>query len=239
MWSALWFRGDTGPGEVDLVEAYSNKPDLANAWECVVITVHENTDGTGSKKSFVYRFPAGQYPYQVEHDYGMEFAADRLRFSIDGTVVFEPTVATYPWMAAELADTWNMRVNQQISAASTWFYAPDAGTVFPRDMDVDFVRVYDRFLIEGTADHFLLAPPQTFSTTLGTATDTGSTTAPTNWTNARALTVTIPEVTTVGQDATVEIAQRNMTGTTGLIVFQEGSNNPAWWDDGTGAQSTL
>jgi hypothetical protein len=97
----------------------------------------------------------------------------------------------------------------------------------------------DRFLIEGTADHFLLAPPQTFSTTLGTATDTGSTTAPTNWTNARALTVTIPEVTTVGQDATVEIAQRNMTGTTGLIVFQEGSNNPAWWDDGTGAQDPL
>ena len=142
MWSALWFRGDTGPGEVDLVEAYSNKPDLANAWECVVITVHQNTDGTGSKKSLVYRFPAGQFPYQVFHTYSVEFATDRLIFSIDGTVVATWTTATYPWMAAELADTWNMRVNQQVSAASQWFYAPDVGTVFPRDMLVDFVRVY-------------------------------------------------------------------------------------------------
>jgi hypothetical protein len=144
MWSALWFRNDNGPGEVDLVEAYSNKPDLANAWEAVVITVHQNTDGSGSKKSLVWRFPAGQYPYEVAHDYGVDFEADRLVFSIDGQVVWTPTVATYPWMAAELADTWNMRVNQQISAASTWFYAPDAGTVFPRDMYVDFVRVYAR-----------------------------------------------------------------------------------------------
>jgi beta-glucanase (GH16 family) len=144
MWSALWFRNENGPGEADMVEAYSNKPDLSNAWECVVITVHQNTDGSGSKASKVYRFPAGEFPSQVFHTYGMEVEPDRLIFTIDGTVVWTPTLAQYPWMAAELADTWNMRVNQQISAASQWFYAPDAGTVFPREMYVDFVRVYSQ-----------------------------------------------------------------------------------------------
>jgi beta-glucanase (GH16 family) len=145
MWSALWARSDTGSGEIDVMEGYSDKPDLANAWECVVFTIHADTMvAGGNSKNYVHRFPAGQYPYLVPHEYGVELATDRLRFSIDGTVVWEPTVVAYPWLATMLTNTYNLRVNQQISAASDYFYAPDAGTQFPREMTVDYTRVYKK-----------------------------------------------------------------------------------------------
>lgn len=91
----------------------------------------------------------------------------------------------------------------------------------------------DRYQIEDASGVYLLDTFETFSTTLGTATDTGSITPPTGWDSGRSLSVSIPEIAS-GNNSVVHIALRNMTGAAGLVILHAGGEMPDWYDNGVG-----
>jgi beta-glucanase (GH16 family) len=147
MWPAFWLLGNninTVPwpacGELDVMEHIdgTNPPPYAGATPLGYDWVQASVHGTGLNGGTPYH-PSGFSPGEW-HTYGMIWSKGQVQFYIDDPTMpyetFTPGTGTWPFDAGPQFLLLNLAVG------GSWPGNPDATTVFPSEMVVDYVRLY-------------------------------------------------------------------------------------------------
>jgi beta-glucanase (GH16 family) len=157
MWPAFWTLGSNFPtvdwpacGEIDIMENWGADGTI------IAGTTHDPGYDPDNGISGEYAFPNLATVANDYHVYAMEWQADAIRFYVDNTEYHcvrksgAPTSAcgSIAGTVAQPPHTWPfdhpffMLLNLAIDGSSG--NRPDSGTVFPKMMLVDYVRVYRR-----------------------------------------------------------------------------------------------
>jgi beta-glucanase (GH16 family) len=130
LWPAFWMMPTPyadgtyhdGDGEIDIMEQVGTAPTRTEA--------HLHHNGTVGKSYDTHLDLSAAF-----HTYGLDWEPDHLTWYFDGTPFFTVT-ANVPNVAEYLI------FNLAVGDANSWPGAPDASTVFPATMQVDYVRLY-------------------------------------------------------------------------------------------------
>lgn len=148
LWPAIWMMPEdmnvygTWPasGEIDIMEALGHEPGVVHG------TLHYGVEHAST--GYSYTLPGGQSFADDFHTFTTEWEPGELRFYVDGILFAvqndwfaidnnNPDVFTYP---APFDRDFYMQLN--VAVGGTWPGKPDASTVFPQQMQVDYVKVY-------------------------------------------------------------------------------------------------
>ncbi|MFF1907748.1 ricin-type beta-trefoil lectin domain protein [Kitasatospora sp. NPDC058218] len=140
MWPAFWMLGnDIGQvgwpnsGEIDVMENVGFEPG----------TVHGTIHGPGYSGSggigAGYSLPAGQAFADAFHTFAVDWAPDSVTWSVDGTVYQRRTPADLGGRSWAFNKPFFLILN--LAVGGYWPGDPDAGTAFPQQLVVDYVRV--------------------------------------------------------------------------------------------------
>lgn len=144
MWPAFWMLGDDidkagwpACGEIDIMENIGKEP----------ATVHGTIHGPGYSGAdgieAPYTLPGKQHFADDFHVFAIEWDTDVVRFYVDGEVYATRRRADLPPGKKWVFDhPFFLLVN--VAVGGGWPGNPDASTVFPQVMRVDYVRVYRR-----------------------------------------------------------------------------------------------
>ncbi|MFK7925443.1 MAG: family 16 glycosylhydrolase [Bacteroidia bacterium] len=140
IWPAIWmlstdqnYGGWPRSGEIDIMELIGNKPNE------VLGTVHYGHDFWRYKSAY-YKMDQGDFS-QDYHTFSLLWREDCLRFMVDGILFGDPitpsvTLPTgYPFN-----DRFHLILN--IAVGGNLPGNPDGSTVFPQEMLIDYIRVY-------------------------------------------------------------------------------------------------
>ncbi len=145
MWPAFWMLGadiDTVDwpkcGEIDIMENVGKEPGTVHG------SLHGPREvGGTSDRTQILALPEGQSLADDFHVYAVEWEKDRVRFYLDATRYAEFTAADWP-----AGGTWAFNhpffLLLNFAVGGDWPGSPDETIVFPREMLVDYVRVYER-----------------------------------------------------------------------------------------------
>ena len=149
MWPAFWLLGSNinakpwpACGELDVLEHIdgSNPPPYAGAaplgYDWVQSSIH-GTNLNGGVPYHVTGFSAAAW-----HTYGMIWSKGQIQFYID-----DPTNVYETFTSSTAGGTWPFDDGPQfillnLAVGGSWPGNPDGTTVFPADMQVDYVRIY-------------------------------------------------------------------------------------------------
>lgn len=144
MWPAFWMLGDNIEtagwpkcGEIDVMENIGKQPALVHG------TVHG--PGYSGAQGITSQFALpGSPPLSDDfHVYAIEWSPGRIQFFIDETPYASITPASLPKGATWVYDhPFFLLLNLAVGGA--WPGNPDATTVFPQSMLIDWVRVSQR-----------------------------------------------------------------------------------------------
>jgi len=141
IWPAFWMLGKNinkvgwpNCGEIDIMENIGREP----------ATVHGTIHGPGYSGSnaigAAYDLPARAFADEF-HVFAIEWEPGAIRWYVDGNLYQTRTQADLPAGAAWVFDhRFFMLLN--VAVGGNWPGNPDATTVFPQRMYVDYVRVY-------------------------------------------------------------------------------------------------
>jgi len=140
MWPAFWMLGDDFPqvgwpacGEIDIMENIGKEPS----------TVHGTIHGPGySLAAADYKLAGGQKFADDFHIFAIEWDADVIRWYADGNLFVTHTPADLGGKKWVYDHPFFIILN--VAVGGNWPGLPDATTVFPQKMLVDYVRVYER-----------------------------------------------------------------------------------------------
>lgn len=143
IWPAVWmlptdevYGGWAASGEIDIVESLGHQPDLVHG------TLHYGGPWPNNTKSgTAFRLPSDTFADDF-HTFVLEWEEDEIRWYVDGVLYqtqteWHSTAGPYP---APFDQRFHLILN--VAVGGTWPGAPDASTVFPQTLEVDFVRVY-------------------------------------------------------------------------------------------------
>lgn len=139
IWPAFWMLGNNIDGagwpqcgEIDIMENIGSVPSTLHG------TVHGPGYSGGGGIGGTYVLPGAQLADDF-HVYAIEWDANRIRWFIDGQPYFSIT-------PGQLPGPWVFNSPQflllNVAVGGNWPGSPDASTVFPQRMTVDYVRVY-------------------------------------------------------------------------------------------------
>ena len=141
IWPAFWMLGNgidsagwPACGEIDVLEAIGREPN----------TVHGTVHGPGYSggKGIGGKFElAGQGLADAFHLYAIEWEPERIRWLFDNQVYFTLTPAQLPAGKTWVFDRPHFLL-LNVAVGGNWPGNPDETTSFPRQMLVDYVRVY-------------------------------------------------------------------------------------------------
>lgn len=139
IWPAFWMMGDSidklgwpGAGEIDIMEF------LGHQTKTLYGTLHGPGYSGANGMQAKYESPtelAGNF-----HTYGVEWSPDYIKWTIDGKVYGTKTPEDAKSKRWAFNGPFFMIMN--VAVGGHWGGYPDATTVFPQRMEVDFVRVY-------------------------------------------------------------------------------------------------
>ncbi|MFB9274006.1 carbohydrate binding domain-containing protein [Cohnella cellulosilytica] len=148
LWPAIWMMPHdmdvygTWPasGEIDIMEALGHEPGTVHG------TLHYGVEHANT--GYSYTLPGGRKFTDDFHTFAVEWEPGELRFYADDILYAvqndwfaygyeHPDVYTYP---APFDRDFYMQLN--VAVGGVWPGNPDASTVFPQRMKVDYVRVY-------------------------------------------------------------------------------------------------
>jgi beta-glucanase (GH16 family) len=145
IWPAFWMLGDdveTGSGwpksgEIDIMENIGKEPGMVHG------TIHgpgySGEHGIGAP----YSLPAGQKFADDFHIFAVEWEPETIRFYVDGHLYATRTPADLPKGTKWVYDH-PFFVLLNLAVGGSWPGSPDASSIFPQEMLVDYVRVYRR-----------------------------------------------------------------------------------------------
>jgi beta-glucanase (GH16 family) len=144
LWPAFWMMGDDidkvdwpACGEIDIMENIGKEPSIVHG------TIHgpgySGGDGIGSS----YTLPTGNRFADDFHIFAVEWEPNAIRFYADGHLYQTVSKADLPQGRRWVFDhPFFLLMN--VAVGGSWPGSPDASTVFPQTMLVDYVRVYRR-----------------------------------------------------------------------------------------------
>jgi beta-glucanase (GH16 family) len=148
IWPAFWMLGTNIDsvgwptcGETDIMENIGNTNDQAKAHG----TIHGPQNGGdyngGAGVGGTYTLPGGGALADSFHTFAVEWTTNQIKWYVDNTAYFTATPASLP-----SGGTWVFTQPQflilNLAVGGNWPGYPDATTVFPQQMLVDYVRVY-------------------------------------------------------------------------------------------------
>ena len=144
IWPAFWMLGDNiatagwpNCGEIDIMENIGKEPSIAHG------TLHGPGYSGGSGISAAYTLPKGQKFSNDFHTFAVEWEPNVMRFYVDAKLYSTRTPADLPAGTKWVFDQ-PFFIILNVAVGGTWPGNPDATTVFPQQMLVDYVRVYQR-----------------------------------------------------------------------------------------------
>lgn len=141
IWPAFWMLGEDfdqigwpASGEIDIMEHVGSEPNRIHA------TIHgpgySGTHSVGTQLDV----PADTLRYDF-HVYSIEWQENEIRWLFDENEYFKLTPADVP---GEWVFDHPFFIIMNVAVGGAWAGYPDATTVFPQYMFVDYVRVYQR-----------------------------------------------------------------------------------------------
>ncbi len=143
MWPAFWLLGNNiatigwpACGELDVMEHIDGSNPQNEGFDWVQGSVH----GTGLNGGTQYH-PAG-FSATGWHTYGMIWTKGQIQYYVD-----DPASVYATFNASTMAGTWPFDSGPEfvilnLAVGGNWPGSPDAATVFPSEVQVDYVRVY-------------------------------------------------------------------------------------------------
>jgi beta-glucanase (GH16 family) len=143
MWPAFWLLGDSivtlnwpACGELDVMEHINGSNPANEGYDWVQGSVH----GTNLNGGIQYH-PAG-FSATAWHTYGMIWTSGQIQYYVDSPTnvyaTFTPTTQTGTWPF----DSGPEFILLNLAVGGSWPGSPNATTVFPSQMVVDYVRIY-------------------------------------------------------------------------------------------------
>ena len=143
MWPAFWLLGNNitsvnwpACGELDVMEHINGSNPQNEGFDWVQGSIH----GTGLNGGTQFH-PAG-FSATAWHTYGMTWSKGKIQFYVDDPssvyATFTSTTQTGTWPF----DSGPEFVIMNLAVGGNWPGSPDATTVFPSEIQVDYVRVY-------------------------------------------------------------------------------------------------
>ena len=142
IWPAFWMLGDDiekkgwpDCGEIDIMENIGKEPAIVHG------TIHGPGYSGGKGIGAPFELPAGQRFADDFHVFAVEWEPKAIRFYVDDHLYTTRTPAELP-----KGTKWVFRhpffILLNVAVGGGWPGNPDASTVFPQTMLVDYVRVY-------------------------------------------------------------------------------------------------
>ena len=144
IWPAFWMLGEDiaqvdwpNCGEIDIMENIGKEPAIVHG------TIHgPGYSGAGGIGN-LYALPQGQRFADEFHVFAVEWEPHAIRFYVDNNLYATRTPAELPPGKKWVYDhPFFLLIN--LAVGGDWPGNPDASTVFPQTMLVDYVRVYSR-----------------------------------------------------------------------------------------------
>jgi beta-glucanase (GH16 family) len=142
MWPAFWLLGDDvftsgwpASGEIDVMESVGQEPGTVHG------SLHSPGHSGADSLHGSQQLPDGQALADDFHVYAVDWQPNSVSWSIDGETYSTKTradVGDGPW---PFDHPFFVIVN--LAVGGVWPGAPDASTVFPQSMLVDYVRLYE------------------------------------------------------------------------------------------------
>ena len=144
LWPAYWMLGSniaTGDwpncGEIDIFENIGREPFTVHG------TVHGPGYSGGQGITGSFTLPGGRRFADDFHLFAVEWEPETIRFYVDSSLYRTITRSDLPAGAAWIFDhPFFLILN--VAIGGNWPGSPDASTIFPQTMLVDYVRVYKR-----------------------------------------------------------------------------------------------
>jgi beta-glucanase (GH16 family) len=144
IWPAFWMLGDDinsagwpTCGEIDIMENIGREPAIVHG------TLHGPGYSGGNGITASYALPPSQKFSDDYHTFSVEWEPNVMRFYVDGLLYKTRTPADLP-----AGKTWVFNhpffIILNVAVGGNFPGNPDATTVFPQLMKVDYVRVYQR-----------------------------------------------------------------------------------------------
>jgi beta-glucanase (GH16 family) len=144
IWPAFWLLGDNidtahwpNCGEIDIMENIGKEPSIVHG------TFHGPGYSAESGLTAAYSLPAGQKFSDDFHTFAVEWEPNVIRFYVDESMFKTRTPADLPGGASWVFDH-PFFIILNVAVGGSWPGNPDATTIFPQQMLVDYVRVYQR-----------------------------------------------------------------------------------------------
>jgi beta-glucanase (GH16 family) len=146
LWPAFWMLGNDiatvgwpSCGEIDIMENIGREPGLVHG------TIHGPGYSGNSAIGAPFSLSAGQRFADDFHVYAVEWEPNVIRFYVDTNLYATRVPGDLPPGARWVYDH-PFFVLLNVAVGGYWPGSPDASTVFPQAMLVDYVRVYKRGL---------------------------------------------------------------------------------------------
>lgn len=138
-WPAFWMLGNSissvgwpASGEIDIME-HINSEAFTHG------TIHWSDQNNAYAN---YGGPSGNLDFSQFHIYAVEWDSSAIRWYVDGNKFHEVNIAGGINGTSEFHAPYFLLFN--LAVGGNWPGSPDASTVFPNQMQVDYVRVYRR-----------------------------------------------------------------------------------------------
>ncbi len=142
IWPAFWLLGDNVDavnwptcGEIDVLETIGDP-------QVIYSTLHGPGYSGGHAISTPFSLPPEQAVNSGFHNYAVEWSPERIRFLFDEQLIVERTPKDLPPGARWVYDH-PFFILLDLAVGGKWPGNPDESTVFPQQMLVDYVRVYE------------------------------------------------------------------------------------------------
>jgi beta-glucanase (GH16 family) len=142
IWPAFWMMPQDNvygnwpkSGEIDILELVGHEANKAYA------TVHFGPGPGSTNISRGYSLPAGVFNDQF-HVFSMEWEQDQMKFYIDDNLYSTVTKADLGANNYPFNEQFYFIMN--LAVGGNWPGAPDASTVFPQWLIVDYIRIYQK-----------------------------------------------------------------------------------------------
>jgi beta-glucanase (GH16 family) len=144
IWPAFWMLGTDidkvgwpSCGEIDIMENIGREPSKVHG------TIHGPGYSGGSGLEASYALPDGRRFADDFHVFSVEWEPNVIRFYVDRRLYKTRTPADLPANTRWVFDH-PFFILLNVAVGGSWPGNPDASTVFPQTMKVDYVRVYQR-----------------------------------------------------------------------------------------------
>lgn len=143
VWPAFWMLGENFPtagwpacGEIDIMETIGKEPASVRG------SLHGPGYSGATPLTTAYILPQGRFSDGF-HIFAVEWEPQSIRFYVDGGLFSTKTPGDLPAGGSWVFDH-PFFILLNLAVGGDWPGSPDASTVFPQRMLVDYVRVYSR-----------------------------------------------------------------------------------------------